>query len=294
MGTGFGVREIYPPMSGQTIRRGRRPLRRVHDSWYVATAMTQDNSSALAPSAFYDAAASSYDTMTDFARRVPREAAVLQPLVGRFGIRSAADMGCGTGVHVCALSTLDVATTGYDVSAEMLRRARVNAGAYSSARFVEGDFVTPALYNSGAVDAIFCLGNSLAHIESDGELAHTFSHWRGALRGGGRAIVQLLNYERILADRERVVAVRSDAGTTIVRFYDFTEPRLTFNILTIDATAQPIRHTLHTTLLTPFTVSQLREAAAAAGFAAVKIFSSLALDAWDPSGRDLIAVLESA
>ncbi|MBI5645363.1 MAG: class I SAM-dependent methyltransferase [Ignavibacteriae bacterium] len=263
------------------------------DSWYVVAAMTQDNTHPLPPSAFYDAAASSYDTMTAFTERVPREAAILQPLVSRFRIRSAADMGCGTGIHVCALSSLGIKTTGYDISAEMLRRARSNAAVYTDAQFVLGDFLAPALLNSEPVDAVFCLGNSLPHLASSDELVQTFAQWREALNSGGRAIVQLLNYERILAIRDRIIAVRSDPGTTIVRFYDFTEPRLTFNILSVDTTTQPPRHMLHSTLLTPFTTSIIQEAAITAGFTSAGLFSTLALEQWDPRSRDLVVVLET-
>ncbi len=232
--------------------------------------------------------------MTAFTDRVPREAAILQPLVSRFGIRSAADMGCGTGIHVCALSTLGIKTTGYDISAEMLRRARSNATAYSTAEFVLGDFIAPDLLTSEAVDAVFCLGNSLPHLASSDALVQTFTHWREALKADGRVIIQLLNYERILASRDRIIAVRSDPGTTIVRFYDFTEPLLTFNILTIDTSARQPRHMLYSTLLTPFTGSIIQEAAVAAGFSTASLFSTLTLEPWDPHGRDLVAVLETA
>lgn len=244
----------------------------------------------MSPEQFYDAVSQQYDAMTDFSARVAREAAALTPLLEQFRVRTAVDMGCGTGAHVLALASLGVRATGVDLSDRMLAHARSHAAEHPDAAFLRGDFLTTFPPSLPSADAIFCLGNSLPHIESTGRLQAVFAHWKRHLSPGGRIIVQLLNYARILRERERIVAIRRDGPLTVVRFYDFTEPRITFNILTVTDAATGPGHTLVSTPLTPFTAGDIADAARAAGCATVELRSSLRLDPWSEDAKDAIVI----
>jgi glycine/sarcosine N-methyltransferase len=244
----------------------------------------------LSPEQFYDAVSEQYDAMTDFASRVAREAATLQPLLAQFRVRTAVDMGCGTGVHVLALASLGVRATGVDLSDRMLAHARAHAAESPDAAFVRGDFLTTFPSSLPSSDVILCLGNSLPHIESAIKLRAVLSHWKRHLSPGGHVIIQLLNYARILRERERIVAVHRDGPLTVLRFYDFTEPRITFNILTITDTAAGPQHALVSTPLTPFTAGDIADAARAAGCTAVELRSSLRLDPWSDDAKDVIVI----
>ena len=241
---------------------------------------------------FYDALAPLYDAMTAYEARVSAERDVLAPLVDRYSIRRAIDMGCGTGIHTCALAMLGVDATGYDVAEEMLLRARSNAASLSGVRFARGDFLTPAIHETAPVDAVFCTGNAIPHIESTNGLGDVLAHWLQALTPSGRVVLQFLNYQQIFAAGDRVLGVRVDGAMTIVRFMDFTEPRITFNILTVDASSRPPRHRLQSTQLTPFTLEAVRQAALDAGFRAVKAYASLRFNAFTQDARDIVAILE--
>jgi SAM-dependent methyltransferase len=183
-----------------------------------------------------------------------------------------------------------VRATGVDLSERMLDKAREHAAAIPDATFFQGDFLSsfpPAL---PSVDAIFCLGNSLPHIESAGRLRAVFSHWKRHLAPGGRIVVQLLNYARIMRQRERIIGIRRDGALTVVRFYDFTEPRLTFNILRITEGAGESAHTLISTPLTPFTAGEIADAAREAGCTSVALHASMRLDPWSEDTKDVVVV----
>ena len=137
---------------------------------------------------------------------------------------------------------------------------------------------------------MFCLGNSLPHIENGGRLRAVFAHWHRHLAPGGRIVVQLLNYARIMRQRERIIGTRREGPLTVVRFYDFTEPRLTFNILTIDEGSAGPAHTLISTPLTPFTAGEIADAARDAGCGTVTLHASLRLDLWSEDARDVVVV----
>lgn len=244
----------------------------------------------IPPEQFYDALSEQYDAMTDFDARAVRETDTLRPLVEKYSVKTAVDMGCGSGVHVLALAALGVRATGVDLSERMLEKAREHAAAIPDAAFFQGDFLSsfpPAL---PSVDAIFCLGNSLPHIESAGRLRAVFSHWKRHLAPGGRIVVQLLNYARIMRKRERIVGIRRDDALTVVRFYDFTEPRLTFNILRITENIAGPAHNLISTPLTPFTAGEIADAAREAGCTSVALHASLRLDPWSEDAKDVVVV----
>ena len=174
----------------------------------------------IPPEQFYDALSEQYDAMTDFDARVVRETETLRPLVEKYSMKTAVDMGCGSGVHVLALASLGVQATGVDLSERMLEQARAHAATLPGTAFFPGDFLSSFPPELLAVDAILCLGNSLPHIDSAGRLLAVFSHWKRHLVPGGKIVVQLLNYARIMRQRERIVGIRRDGATAFVRFYD--------------------------------------------------------------------------
>jgi glycine/sarcosine N-methyltransferase len=229
--------------------------------------------------------------MTNVAARLDAESRVLQPIVRECNIGKAADMGCGTGLHVAALSKLGVEMTGFDISANMLCEAERRAGARGiRARFIRGSFLAPELGDSGPFDAVFCLGNSLPHVASADELSRILQYWRRCLSEHGVIVIQLLNYGKILRTRDRIIGIRKSGSATTVRFYDFTSPMLTFNILTITDEGGRVEHRIQSTQLLPLTREALISAAGD-GFAAIEVYGSMNREAFSIDAKDLVVML---
>ncbi len=249
----------------------------------------------LSPMEFYDALAPEYDRMTGFGARVERETQALAPLVERFGIRSAVDMGCGTGTQTTALARLGVRTLGVDVSSDMLAFARQHVEEEKDLahrpRFVLGDFLSPQLTAEAPVDAIFCMGNTMPHVADFDTLHEVLALWRRCLRDGGVVVLQMLNYARIRTTGNRVIAARRAGDVTTLRFYDFTAPRWRFNIVTLRGEAGPLAHELRTTELLPIEEGDIRREAARAGFGLVEVHGSLGGEGLTDSSTDLVAIL---
>ena len=245
----------------------------------------------LSAEEFYDALAAEYDGMVAFESRLQREREILAPLVRDWGIHRAVDMATGTGVHALALADLNVKTTGVDISEEMLARAAGHCKRLAiDVTLMQGDMSMTQLADAGDIDAVFCLGNSVPHLTSLEELAGTFSHWKSILRSGGHVVVQLLNYERILGRGERIVGIRQPGATTILRFYDFLEDRIHFNILVYEAEGKGFRHRLQTTELLPILPDELRQMAGKAGFTSIELYSSLKLEKFHADAKDVVLV----
>jgi hypothetical protein len=172
----------------------------------------------------------------------------------------------------------------------MLEKARLHAReAGMDVEFLEGDFL--AAVPRTPVDLLLCLGNSLPHLASRQALTAVLAHWRSVLGSEGHAVIQLLNYERVLRSGERIVNIRRDGDATIVRFYDFLDETLRFNILTIRDEKARLSHDLQSTMLFPFTRTDLGAAAHDAGFHSVEFFGSLRFSPYNDESTDLVAVL---
>lgn len=226
--------------------------------------------------AFYRGLAASYDGMTRFAERLPGERALLAEWRERHGFNRLLDAACGTGVHAIALAQLGVEVTGADLSPEMLAEAR----AHAAAEGVEVQWVEAAMEQltagvKGPFDALFCLGNSLPHLLDEAALAAALTGFHALLAPGGLLLLQLVNYDLVLAWQRRILAVNRDGEREFIRFYDFGAPLLRFNILEIDWSQQPPRHHLQGTPLHPWRRAGVERAVEAAGFGAVEIYGDM-------------------
>jgi glycine/sarcosine N-methyltransferase len=244
----------------------------------------------LDPEAFYDGLASSYDLMTGFETRFARERAAFERIVAEHQIRTAIDAGAGTGFHALLLAQLGVDVTATDISEKMLGVVQHHASElHVPVRTLRTSFQELSRGFPGQVDAVFCLGNSLVHLLSDDDVARVLSNFASVLRPGGLLMVQILNYRKILASRERIVGVQQRGDSMFVRFYDFVDPLLQFNILHLRRERENWKAELRSTLLRPVWVEDFERHLPVVGFSQVTFSGGISREEFllDQS-RDLI------
>lgn len=245
---------------------------------------------------FYDALASEYDSMTRFRQRLQGEAEMLQHWRGRYGFDSALDAACGTGLHAVVLARMGVKTAAADPSAGMLDQARRHAEEQAvDVELIQTDFAGLKNRLSRRFQAVLVLGNSLPHVLSRDDLAASLRGLAEAIENEGVLIIQLLNYERILANRERIVGVNRDQDKYFVRFYDFLEQLLQFNVLVITAAGEKISHRLNSTLLKPYRLPELAQSLEASGLRVTETFGDMKFSPFEPmSSPNLVIVAKRA
>jgi hypothetical protein len=146
-------------------------------------------------------------------------------------------------------------------------------------------------------DLILCMGNSLPHLLTAAELHNTLNGFHARLAANGHAFLHLLNYTRVLEQKERVVGIsRSEDGQTeYLRFYDFEEELLRFNVLRMRwAKDGNATHDLRTTTLRPWREAELRAALNAAGFSRIRTFADFAFSPFAPEQADILLFEASA
>ncbi len=238
---------------------------------------------------FYDEIADQYSAIVDQGPR--REAArqFVAELTTRTPIATALDIACGTGLYATALAEAGIAVTASDLSEPMLDRARQEAP--EGITFHCGPMQTVSDSLTGPFDAIVCMGNSLPHLLTDADLAATLGGAYALLAPGGVLAIQLLNYDRILEAGERMVGITRVGDVEHVRFYDFLEGQLRFNLLTIRWAGDQPTHELHSTILRPYGVAQLAERLSDEGFENVESYAGLNFEPLDQKSSDTILLI---
>jgi ubiquinone/menaquinone biosynthesis C-methylase UbiE len=239
---------------------------------------------------FYDGLAVDYDAMTGFERRFVQERPFFHMLVEKHGIRSALDAGCGTGFHSLLLAQLGVNVTAVDLSPKMIASVREHAGELGlNVKALAGPFDSlPETLNS-SFDAVFSMGNTLAHSSSKEALQRSLKSFGRVLRPGGIIFLQNLNYDRILDAREKVQSVKETDDKTFVRYYDYDDEGVIFNILTIEKKPNSSVQNHSTIRLLPLTRCDLIASLEEAGFTDIRVFGGISMNEYVAnSSKDLV------
>ncbi|MHC4563003.1 MAG: methyltransferase domain-containing protein [Planctomycetota bacterium] len=240
---------------------------------------------------FYDHIADEYDQIVQSTSRAPAIRAFAQQLTGRWPIRTALDVAAGAGAYACALAEAGAETTAIDLSEAMVQRGRDETERKGLViQWRCGPMQEVDRHVSGRFDAIVCMGNSLPHLLDAGDLARTFDAFASLLADDGVVVAGLLNYHRILAETERIVGISRSGDVEYVRFYDFLDDLVRFNILRIEWQGGKASHQLNGTLLRPYRAQELAEAAQAPGLEDVTVFGSLAFEPFDEAKSDVVVV----
>lgn len=230
--------------------------------------------------------------MIGFEDRLKKERPIIEKFVSEYQIQAALDAGCGTGFNSIVLAQLGVQVTATDISEHMLHRAKNNAerkGVHIDTRRCSFEDVAALAHRM--YDAVFCLGNSLAHLTTKKDLKKSLKSFKYVLRPGGTLVLQLLNYTRILHDQERIVHIKEVQGKTFIRFYDFMDERLIFNILTLQKEGNSIRHNLHSIHLHPWQSEEIIHSLHSSGYKDIQRYGSMALEPYHKNtSKDLIIV----
>ncbi len=105
------------------------------------------------------------------------------------------DVACGTGMHTIALTKRGYLVAGADLFPEMIAQAKKNAeDAGFHVRFEAVGFGgLSATFGNNSMDAVFCLGNSLPHVATKGDLQAALQDFAAVLHPGGSLLLQNRN-----------------------------------------------------------------------------------------------------
>lgn len=241
---------------------------------------------------FYDLLAPDYDVMTGLEKRFVQEKPYFRLIVERYGIKTALDAGCGSGFHAMLLSELGVQVTALDASKEMLKRTRANARVRGvKIKTIEASFEDLGKAVNRNFGSVFVLGNSLPHLRRVEDLSRVLANFSARLEPNGALFTQTLNYDRIMATKDRLQNTKEVGDRTFVRFYDYDEAGILFNILTQTRLKSRVEEKLKTIRLRPILRNEFVELLLRNGFIDIKVFGGISLEPFDPMvSKDLVVL----
>ena len=244
---------------------------------------------------FYGPLAEGYDAMTRFSSRFEAAEDFFSELESSTdaSFSTALDVATGTGVYALALAQLGKVVFGADISQSMIDSACRNADDLGlNVHWFTRPMQDLALELDTTFDLILCMGNSLPHLLEDDDLNSALNGFHRLLNPGGRLLIQLLNYDRILSRRERIVDITRHESKEYVRFYDFLQDYIRFNLLTIEwRTNDEADHVLQSVLLRPYRSRELSERLAFHGFSDIHCFSGLSMSPFSESESAVLLLM---
>jgi ubiquinone/menaquinone biosynthesis C-methylase UbiE len=243
----------------------------------------------ISNSSFYDEIASDYDEMISFESIVKKKKNLLK-IFSNLNTKSAADIGCGTGVDSIALALNGLKISAFDPSEKMLSVANYNSKEMNAG--VE-------FYNYSAdnipkefekkYDLVVSLGNTFANISED-KFSASLKRCCDILKPNGQLIIQVLNYKKILRDKHRIVNITENGNKYFIRFYDFDNEQIGFNILTFSK-VKTSDYKLSSTRIYPYQLENFQSTLTSAGFTNIRFYGDLKFAEFIPyQSKDLVVL----
>lgn len=137
-----------------------------------------------------------YEAMIDWPKRLTNEEPFYRRWFEQVGVRSVADVACGTGRHAAMFHGWALRVEGSDLSPRMIERARSSLGEPPGLRWVVRGFDEP-IGSPEPWDAVLCVGNSLALAPEGETVERALRQMLDAVRTGGLLVVHVLNLWRM-------------------------------------------------------------------------------------------------
>lgn len=144
-----------------------------------------------------------YSKLIAWDERLQREWPLLDEFLRHAALKHVLDLGSGTGEHARFLASKGFVVTGVDSSPAMIEKARATADHRVS--FIAGDMRDLHSIVDTKFGAAICVGNVLPHLSGEGDLDRLAVGLRMVLKPGGPFLLQMINYDRIEAKKERAL-----------------------------------------------------------------------------------------
>ena len=238
---------------------------------------------------FYNKLAPDYDEVISFDKAVEKKQNILKNFIEK-ETKYVADIGCGTGVDSIVFSKLKMNVDAFDPSIEMLNVAKANSKKMNSNIVIhnyQADKIPDEFNNK--FDLVVSLGNTYSNIPENTFL-DSLKKCYEILKTGGRLLLQVLNYKKIIENNERIINVNESDDKIFIRFYDFYNEQIVFNILTLNKKDLAERKLISTKIY-PYFVDNFESGLTNTGFSQIRFYGDLNLSEYLESQSSNLVIL---
>jgi 2-polyprenyl-3-methyl-5-hydroxy-6-metoxy-1,4-benzoquinol methylase len=171
------------------------------------------------------------------------------------------DLACVTGDYSIALAKMGFIVNGIDLNGGMIKKAKEKAKGLD-VNFMEYDMTkVREIFKDEKYDLIFCIGNSLVHLGSMGEIREFISNIYEMLSDNGIIVIQIINFDRIFKYNIKSLPVieKPEEGIEFYRKYDYENRNvLNFKTEIIHKNGEVQNKYKNTVTLVPILLRELR------------------------------------
>lgn len=183
------------------------------------------------------------------------------------------DVACGTGEYSVGLAEQGYQVTAVDRDAKMLEGLKEKVKAKGCALdYLEADMSDMDKKLSSKFNLVFCIGNSLVHLENMQQIKEFLKKARNMLENDGSLVLQIINFDRIILREIKSLPTieNKTAGLSFERIYDYQKQNnaiLFKTKLNVEGSSFENQVSLY-----PLRQDELTEALYEAGFKKMKLF----------------------
>lgn len=208
------------------------------------------------------------------------------------GCRQVLDIGCGTGNKTMHLAGGERQITAIDGDPEMINEAKKNNAAPGIEYMALNMAEIATVFQPQSFDALLCLGNTLVHLPKPEDIARLLADMGEVLKPGGLAVIQILNYDRVLDKMMHALPDLENENIKFTRYYAFDGCEMRFvTKLLVKKNGEEINNSIP---LYPLRKHELNCMLGEAGFLKVDHYGSYSGEPLTENSFPLIAVARKA
>lgn len=235
---------------------------------------------------FYDAISKYYDII------FPVSQDTVQFLAECIGApnKSVLDVACGTGDYSIELDKLGLDLTAVDIDKEMIKALTEKIiSKESPVKCLQADMQELSTkFDKGSFDAVYCIGNSLVHLDSLDKIETFFKDVHSLLTKGGTFIFQIINFDRVISKNIKSLPslVNEAVPLKFERFYNYEDGKIAFKTI-LSVEDRTIENEIYLTpLLYDETVSMLSNA----GFKEIHAYGDFKKGAYEKENSFMLII----
>lgn len=141
------------------------------------------------------------------------------------------DLAAGTGNYSIALSKMGYDVTAVDLDKEMINMIKKKSDMQGiNVKTYQLNMKDIHTIKEKDFDLVFCIGNSIVHLENISEIKDVIGKIHKLLRKDGKILIQIVNYDRILEKniKELPLIDRPNEGVKFIRNYEIKDNKVLF------------------------------------------------------------------
>ena len=138
----------------------------------------------------------------------------------------AVDLGAGFGMHAIPIARRGFHVVAIDSCTALLDELRARSEGLSIG-IIQDDLLEFRRHVLSKAQAIFCMGDTLTHLDSEDAVLRLVAEVAAALASGGVFVVTFRDYSTALTGTRRFIPVRSDEDRILTCFLEYSEDAVT-------------------------------------------------------------------